>query len=377
MLAIDRPAAIVRRAIAELESGMPIERSTLAPFLEGSRAAPGGHSMGRGVLTEGTRMVRPSIAAMISDLRQYLHVAWAKEKTRSEKDRLVRQGGTYTIGLRRSEPSRPQLTRTQQWWTHKRARSQHQGSARGKIAIAWAFSEDLGAPLADVLRMIAEAIDEDEEAFRAQRITQAGSEISSHVLSLLPVAGIIGAGILGVNPWDFFLSSLLGASTLLVGVGLMLAGYGVSRSLVRRAEKEGTYTYDLALMMNLTVAGLQSGASIPAVLRSLALCCGVSELSGVADSLLRGRPWWESWERVPAECEPLAEALEVGWCEGASPIGMLQSGAHEWRRELYARRQAADAHLGVRLLLPLGLLQLPSFIALGVVPVIAEIAASV
>jgi pilus assembly protein TadC len=91
-------------------------------------------------------------------------------------------------------------------------------------------------------------------------------------------------------------------------------------------------------------------------------------------SLLLGATWREAWEEAPAELRVLEEALVHAWEFGAPAAEALRSAREISEREALARAKAEAQRLGVRLVVPLGLCFLPSFILLAVVPLVAILA---
>ncbi|MEH0108550.1 type II secretion system F family protein [Tersicoccus sp. MR15.9] len=67
---------------------------------------------------------------------------------------------------------------------------------------------------------------------------------------------------------------------------------------------------------------------------------------------------------------PLLEAVVFAATTGAPSAGLLRSRAGELRTRRRQETERRAASLGVRLVLPLGLCQLPAFICLGIVPVV-------
>jgi type II secretory pathway component PulF len=140
----------------------------------------------------------------------------------------------------------------------------------------------------------------------------------------------------------------------------------------------GVSAPDPALMLDLLGAMIQSGTSLPAAVATLAQ---VSEpgsrerLDKVASALQLGTEWHTAWGLVGRDTrlDEIQEALRFGAATGAPSAAILYAQADQLRRR---RRQEAErraATLGTRLVLPLGLCALPSFISLGIVPVLISL----
>lgn len=149
-----------------------------------------------------------------------------------------------------------------------------------------------------------------------------------------------------------------------------------SRVRALRSTESGI-SVPTSLMIELIAAGLHSGGSIPRVLVAVgeAIETDVGTcLVRAGRSLLLGATWREAWEEAPAELRVLEEALVHAWEFGAPAAEALRSAREISEREALARAKAEAQRLGVRLVVPLGLCFLPSFILLAVVPLVAILA---
>jgi len=138
------------------------------------------------------------------------------------------------------------------------------------------------------------------------------------------------------------------------------------------------------VILELLVAALQTGVSIPRALKSVGGTIGGRSgpvLVRAGRQLELGAPWDQAWRAVsansakagPSELLPVCEALRSAWEAGAAPTASLRAaGEAVHRRQLEASRLAA-ARLGVRLVLPLGLCLLPAFVLIGLVPVMLSL----
>lgn len=292
------------------------------------------------------------------------------------------QGKPHSIGEIRAQEyvkqnNNQRWAKLEHWWWQRSQDGRRYQRALAMLHVAWNFIDRVGAAPAEILNVAADAIDQDARAAQARATAQAGPQASSRILSTLPLLGMVGAGIVGVNPWDFYLSSLIGALDFGLGTALMGAGWIISRRMVTHAAQAGQYAYDAAFTMTLMQAGIESGASIPATIEAVGRSMRVRELSECARMLKEGLNWWEAWEQVPADFLPVARVMQSAWEQGSSPVVLLRHGAELERRRIQRSVELAHARLGVRLMLPLGLCYLPAFIALGVIPVIAHIATKV
>jgi pilus assembly protein TadC len=84
-----------------------------------------------------------------------------------------------------------------------------------------------------------------------------------------------------------------------------------------------------------------------------------------------------AWASVPSAWQPAARALRMAANAGVPPADALAGAAEEVRRAEQQRLEVATATLGVRIVLPLGLLFLPAFILTTVVPIVLALAQQV
>ena len=263
-----------------------------------------------------------------------------------------------------------------------RARSPDAAAARASAAsvvVACRFSHGLGAPLADVLDAIGDAIDDSQAVEEARRVASAGPLMSARVLAGLPLVGVTAALALGASPWGFYTSGPPGVVCASLGVLAWVAGVASCRRILarcRRADASGGDT-DAALACDLIASALACGASIPRALDALADACAQEPLAWTASSLRLGATWEQAWEEAPAWADPLRDALEASWTAGTAPEGMLARCASWERRARLVDAKTRAEELSVRLVGPLGAFFLPAFLLLGIAPLLAHLMGTV
>ena len=263
-----------------------------------------------------------------------------------------------------------------------RARSPDAAAARtsaASVVVACRFSHGLGAPLADVLDAIGDAIDDSQDVEEARRVASAGPLMSARVLAGLPLVGVTAALALGASPWGFYTSGTPGAVCASLGVLAWVAGVASCRRILarcRNADASGGDT-DAALACDLIASALACGASIPRALDALADACAQEPLAWTASSLRLGATWEQAWEEAPTWADPLRDALEASWTAGTAPEGMLARCASWERRTRLVDAKTRAEELSVRLVGPLGAFFLPAFLLLGIAPLLAHLMGTV
>ena len=264
-------------------------------------------------------------------------------------------------------------------------------SSAASVIVACRFSHGLGAPLADVLDAIGDAIDDAQAVEEARRVASAGPLMSARVLAALPLVGVVAALALGASPWSFYTGGGPGSACAVSGLAAWGAGIASCRRIVARCRSENagvgragggraapavrtdTPGRDAARAWALVASALACGASIPRALDALAHACTHDALSWTAAALRLGATWEEAWEDAPTWAAPLRDALEASWTAGTAPDGMLARCATWERRTRLVDARTKAEELSVRLVGPLGAFFLPAFLLLGIAPLLAHL----
>jgi Flp pilus assembly protein TadB len=167
---------------------------------------------------------------------------------------------------------------------------------------------------------------------------------------------------------------------LLLCVAVLVAPGGVTLQGHRRVHAEPDRT--LPLVLDLAAAALRCGRP-PADALTLAAPVGRPQLAEVLDRVARlsrlGADAEHAWSSVPSD-GPLAEVARVAVRSAASGL-KLAAGFERLAGELRAERAATGAvrahRASVAAMAPLAACFLPSFVCLGVVPVVVGVARNV
>ncbi len=250
------------------------------------------------------------------------------------------------------------------------------------LRAAGRLAHQTGAPLADVLGTIVETERARERAEVARELALAGPQASGLVLQWLPAAGWALAAAVDVTSLRILAGTALGWVLLAVGAALWFAGRRWIRALTATAREAGRASEPAALPLALAeaavAAGLDLRSAIAAVGHAMADRTGAALVS-VAGSLGAGVAWDAAWADAAAHdvapsIEPLGHALRSSWMSGASPLPLLRASREVVVERARAEAEGAAAVLGVRVALPLALCLLPSFVVVGVVPLLLAVA---
>jgi tight adherence protein B len=112
------------------------------------------------------------------------------------------------------------------------------GAPRALVALhaAWSLSEDVGAPLADVLRTVADAIRQDGDVRADIEAALAAPRSTARLLAVLPLAGLGLGQLIGADPIEVLVATGIGRVCAVGGLVLALAGQWWTRRLVARTS---------------------------------------------------------------------------------------------------------------------------------------------
>ena len=153
------------------------------------------------------------------------------------------------------------------------------------------------------------------------------------------------------------------------------ADAGAGAGFVRRVP-----VAEVAGVLDLRALTRRSGAGLVESMEAVATRVGGPlglHLRTVAAASRWGVDDAAAWASVPSAWQPAARALRMAASAGVPPADALARAADEVRRSEQQRVEVATATLGVRIVLPLGLVFLPAFILTTVVPIVLALAQQV
>ncbi|HEY8722024.1 hypothetical protein, partial [Pengzhenrongella sp.] len=115
-------------------------------------------------------------------------------------------------------------------------------SQAAAVVAAGKLAGVLGAPLAQVLERVADALASAAEADGERRAALAGPRATARVLTGLPILGAVLGSAVGADPVGVLLGGGIGTFALVVGVVLLLVGRWWIARLVRAASRVGQST---------------------------------------------------------------------------------------------------------------------------------------
>jgi tight adherence protein B len=219
------------------------------------------------------------------------------------------------------------------------------------LAAAWSVAEEAGAPLAASLRDLAAGLRDEAQVRREVRAALAGPAASARLVTTLPLLAVVFGATLGFDTVAVLVANPLGLACLALGSALLWAGRRWNGALAARASRGRG---DAGLELELLAVAMSSGSSIDrarrAVHRAMAEHGLQPDGGGSADAM-----------------------LDLAARAGAPVAELLRAEAFRLRRAARAAGVERAAALGVRLMVPLGLCVLPSFVLLGVAPLMISV----
>ncbi|MGH1547740.1 type II secretion system F family protein [Leifsonia poae] len=221
------------------------------------------------------------------------------------------------------------------------------------VAAAWLVAEQAGAPLGQTLRAVASTVRDVAEAEREAEVALAGPRATARLVAWLPAVGALlslglGADLVGAA------TSTAGAATIVTGLAIMLAGRWWMRALLQRNLARRPIP---GLAEELAAVSLAGGSSAGSALEAAHRAAGESGLPTLDDGGVR-------------------RILALAASAGAPAAELLTASARQQRRAARAEARQSAATLGVRLMMPLGVCVLPSFLLLAVAPLVLSLLSS-
>jgi tight adherence protein B len=228
-----------------------------------------------------------------------------------------------------------------------------EGAAWRGVAAAWRVASGVGAPLGPTLTRLAEVVHDVAESRRDVDVAMAGPRATGRIVLVLPFLGLGFGALMGFDTLHVLFGTIPGLLCVLIGTFLLLLGRRWTRRLLRVA-REIDPTPGLGLeLLGIALSGGVSPERAREIVDDALHTCGLSPVSPAADGL-----------------------LEFSRAAGIPIAALLRGEAREERRAARASVRRRSAELGTRLLLPLGLCVLPSFLALGVAPLLVAVLSS-
>ena len=228
--------------------------------------------------------------------------------------------------------------------------SQLSAEDKKQFDLVWGLSAKLGGPILLALNRIADVFDRQQRNQREVQLAFAGPQSTAKLVMWLPVLALFLGQAVGMNPIGAIFQSLLGALSVSLGLGLMVAGRQWTRRLLDRAVPVAR---DPGAFLDCVLIGLQAG---------LPLSAAQSQAAQDYELAFDSPPDRQNFER-------LENAAELSRSTGAAVGEILIAEADAFREQHRYEVATRISKLAVQLMIPLGVAVLPAFILLSIVPI--------
>lgn len=233
-------------------------------------------------------------------------------------------------------------------------------SARGQswreLAVAWAVASAVGAALAEALRSFALGLRDAAEARDDVTVALAEPAATARLMLWLPAVGLLMGVALGFDTLGILFTDPRGIACLVAGLGLVVGARVWTVRLIGRARPEPGLP---GLDAELFAIALGGGASIDAA---------AVHIGRARASLNPGG------DDVQADIPPaVQDVLDLSRAAGVPAVELLRAESASARHRARVDGRLRASKLGTRLLLPLGICTLPSFLLLAVAPLVLSI----
>ena len=221
-----------------------------------------------------------------------------------------------------------------------------QSSAWRTLGAAWEIARVSGAPMGPALESLSRGLRDQERTSRLIDAELAAPQATMRLVGLLPLVAVLGGALGGVNSLSFLFLTTPGRGALIVGVGFLGLAWWWMRVMVRRVMKERTPP---SPQSDLFLIALGGGVPPRTALQTV-------------DGVMR------KWDlEIPPEND-LQNLVTLSTRAGV-PLSSLVRAQLEHARDVESTSATREVgSLSVRLVLPLGLLVLPAFLLMAVVP---------
>jgi tight adherence protein B len=214
------------------------------------------------------------------------------------------------------------------------------------VGACWAIARECGAPVAPALGALAEALRDSSRTERQISAAVAGPRATMRLVMVLPIVGALGGALGGFDTLGFLVTTAAGGGLLVAGA-LMMAGawWWLRLAVARASPPPGALSLELDLFAVAT-----QGAALPERASIL-----------VSENLTR-------YSLLSPERSVVPSLISLSRRAGVPVSALARSAASVHRDTVRTDAENRVQRLGVAVVLPLGLLVLPAFVMVAIVP---------
>lgn len=230
-----------------------------------------------------------------------------------------------------------------------------ENSDRKQFELVWSLAVTLGGPVAIALNRMTEVFDRNQRNATEVQLAFTGPQSTAKLVMWLPALSLVLAQLVGMNPLGSIFGSMLGALSVSLGAGLMVAGRYWTKRLLAKAlpAPSSPEAIDRGAYLDCVLIGLQAG--LPLIISRQTALTEFERAFGATP--------------LEANFVALDSAAELSRTTGAALTEILAANADAFRNEQRFEIAAKISRLGVQLMIPIGVAVLPAFILLSIVPI--------
>ena len=214
------------------------------------------------------------------------------------------------------------------------------------VGAAWALVRDSGSAMGPALDALASAMRDQEITTREIRAELAAPRATLRLVGILPAVALAGSALAGGDSLRFLFSTAPGLTSLGLGIGLLAGAWWWMSLITTRVQDTQAPP---SFLLDFFALSVQGGGSPQ---RALVTTQEVLQRYGL----------------IPGDEADIHNLIDVSRRAGI-PLALLARSRAEFdRSSSRIRARQAVAQMSVTLVLPLGLLVLPAFVLLAVLP---------
>lgn len=245
------------------------------------------------------------------------------------------------------------------------------------LEVGWRETVMHGASLAPVLDHVRSLFRDRLETEALVREETASLVMSARLLTGLPILSVPLGVFIGANPLQWLVETPIGRLVFCIGAALNTASWLATQRILKRATRRDENGESIAA----TAAALAALAARPdaqalqlaMAVREIAILDTTGTLQTVASTLDVGVSAHHAWQQAAANTSwvPLCEAMSHMARSGVLRPDLLAMISRDAAYEIRARMRERVRRACVLILIPTGLLALPAFMLMTVVPLVA------
>lgn len=228
--------------------------------------------------------------------------------------------------------------------------AQLKGEPAKQLELTWSLASELGAPIGQTLRQLAENLDGLSELGRSRQLAYATPRLTARLIAWLPLIALVVAQLLGLNPIGTIFSNLLAMLSVIFGLGAMALANFWSKRLIAKAEPSSSDP------------GLFADSVAVAMLAGLPINQAIAEARQRYIKVFESEPDSQALEQIEL-------TAEFSNRTGAAAVIILRALAIQARRDAHQHASEKIEKLSIQLLMPIALAVLPAFALLTIVPI--------